>query len=78
VGRHNKVSAENDQSVTALQIARSLEAEHLGEYIMVELAGRNFVVAPTISEVHHKFIESFGTQADGLCVRIGASPFAAA
>lgn len=71
-------SVVENRAAVALEIARSLDREHHGEYVMVEMAGRNFVVAPTISEVHRKFIESFGAQADGFCLRIGASPFAAA
>jgi hypothetical protein len=67
-----------DRAVAALQVARALEGEHRGEYLMVEMASRNFVVAPTASEVHRRFLEEFGAQADGFCMRIGASPFAAA
>jgi hypothetical protein len=59
-------------------IVHRLEPEHFGEYVMVDSTGENYVVAPTVSEVHAKFIETFGAETRGHCLRIGASPFAAA
>jgi hypothetical protein len=55
-----------------LQIAKSLEPEHYGHYVMINNASRDYVVAPTISEVHSQFIETFGWEAPGYCLRIGA------
>jgi hypothetical protein len=61
-----------------LHIAKSLESQHYGHYVMINSASRDYVVAPTISAVHSQFIDAFGWEATGFCLRIGASPFATA
>jgi hypothetical protein len=59
-------------------IAKRLEPEHFGKYVMINVQSGAYVLASTISDVHHKFIERFGAETAGYCLRIGASPFAAA
>jgi hypothetical protein len=46
--------------------------------VMINLQSGDCVIASTISDVHLKFIEAFGAETAGCCLRIGASPFAAA
>jgi hypothetical protein len=67
-----------DRSEEFSLIAKRLEPEHLGKYLMIDVQSGAYVLASTISDVHGKFIEKFGAEAAGYCLRIGASPFAAA
>lgn len=71
------VDSEDRAEALAL-IAQGLEPEHFGKYVMIDPLSEDYVVASTISEVHLKFIEAFGPERAGHCLRIGASPFAAA
>ncbi len=57
-------------------LARQLEPAHTGEYVMIDIRSRRYVIGPTISAVHREFIETFGADASGYCLRVGASPFA--
>ena len=54
----------------------TLERDHRGAYVMINTATSDYVIAPTTSEVHAKFIEKFGENAPAWCTRIGASVFA--
>jgi hypothetical protein len=70
--------AEADLSKLLSLVAKGLEPRHAGNYAMINSINGDYVVAPTISEVHTRFIDAFGLEAPGLCLRVGASPFAAA
>lgn len=61
-----------------LAAAREWDPADFGKYAMINRINGACVVAPTASEAHKKFIETFGPEAEGLCMRIGASPFAGA
>ncbi len=57
-------------------IRELLEREHFGSYVMINADTKEYVIASTTSQVHDKFIERFGQQAQGWSTRIGASVFA--
>ncbi len=59
-------------------IAQRLEAQHFGQYVMINPVSERYVIAPTASEAHAAFVEAFGSAAPGHCLRIGVSPFATA
>jgi hypothetical protein len=59
-------------------IREALERAHFGSYVMINTDTTEYVVAPTTSMVHSKFVEKFGEAAPGWCTRIGASVFATA
>ena len=71
-------AAIKDRSEEFSLVARRLEPEHFGKYVMINLQSGDYVIASTISDVHLKFIEAFGAETAGCCLRIGASPCAAA
>jgi hypothetical protein len=54
----------------------NLERDHYGAYVMINIDTSDYVVGPTISEVHAAFIERFGENASGWSTRIGVSIFA--
>jgi hypothetical protein len=54
----------------------NLERDHFGAYVMINIDTSDYVVGPTISEVHTAFIERFGEDASGWSTRIGVSIFA--
>lgn len=57
---------------------QQLESRYYGSYIMFNIETLDFVVAPTASMTHAKFIEKFGETGRGWCTRIGVSAFATA
>jgi hypothetical protein len=57
-------------------IKEIMERDHFGAYVMINTDTSDYVVAPTISEVHAAFIERFGEDASGWSTRIGVSIFA--
>jgi hypothetical protein len=67
-----------EQPEAILRIEESLEPQHFGQYVMIDPETRGYVVASTISNVHAKFIDKFGADTAGYCLRIGASAFASA
>jgi hypothetical protein len=71
-------AAMQDRAEEFWTLARRLEPDHFGQYVMINIQSRGYVIAPTISAAHRKFIEDFGVDAPGYCLRIGASPFATA
>ncbi|MGA3308609.1 MAG: hypothetical protein ABSD08_08345 [Xanthobacteraceae bacterium] len=59
-------------------VQQQLESRYYGSYIMFNIDTLDFVVAPTASLTHAKFIEKFGEDGRGWCTRIGVSAFATA
>jgi hypothetical protein len=63
-----------DEQIVGEQVykkyAETLERDWWGQFVMTELGGGRFVVAPTLSEVHRYYEERFGA-APGWCRRIG-------
>src|SRR4051794_11170337 len=57
-------------------IKENLERDHFGAHVMINTDTSEYVVAPTISQVHAAFIERFGEDAPGWSTRIGVSIFA--
>jgi hypothetical protein len=55
-----------------------LERDHFGAYVMINIDTSDYVVGPTITQVHTAFIERFGEDASGWSTRIGVSIFATA
>jgi hypothetical protein len=58
-------------------IKEIMERDHFGAYVMINTDTSDYVVGPTISQVHAAFIERFGENAPGWSTRIGVSIFAA-
>jgi hypothetical protein len=54
----------------------NLERDHFGAYVMINIDTSDYVVGPTITQVHTAFIERFGEDASGWSTRIGVSIFA--
>jgi hypothetical protein len=59
-------------------IREIMERDHFGAHVMINTDTSDYVVGPTISEVHAAFIERFGENAPGWSTRIGVSVFATA
>ena len=59
-------------------IKEIMERDHFGAYVMINTDTSDYVVGPTISQVHAAFIERFGEDAPGWSTRIGVSIFATA
>jgi hypothetical protein len=57
-------------------VRETLERNHFGAYVIINTDTSDYVVGPTISEVHAAFVERFGEDAPGWSTRIGASIFA--
>jgi hypothetical protein len=57
-------------------IKENLERDHFGAHVMINTDASEYVVAPTISQVHAAFVERFGEDAPGWSTRIGVSIFA--
>ena len=57
-------------------IRENLERDHFGAYVMINIDTSDYVVGPTITQVHTAFIERFGEDAPGWSTRIGVSIFA--
>jgi hypothetical protein len=58
-------------------IKEIMERDHFGTFLMINTDTSDYVVGPTISQVHAAFIERFGENAPGWSTRIGVSIFAA-
>jgi hypothetical protein len=56
-------------------IKEIVERDHFGAYVMINTDTLDYVVGPTISQVHAAFIERFGEDAPGWSTRIGISIF---
>jgi hypothetical protein len=56
-------------------IKENLERDHFGAYVMINTDTSDYVVAPTISQVHAAFVERFGEEAQSWSTRIGVSVF---
>jgi hypothetical protein len=56
-------------------IKEIMERDHFGAHVMINTDTSDYIVAPTISEVHTAFIERFGEDAPGWSTRIGVSIF---
>ena len=54
-------------------ISENLERDHFGAYVMINTDTSDYVVGPTITQVHTAFIERFGEDAPGWSTRIGVS-----
>jgi len=52
-----------------------LERDHFGAYVMINTDTSDYVVGPTISQVHAAFTERFGEDAPSWSTRIGVSIF---
>ena len=57
-------------------IKENLERDHFGAHVMINTDTSDYVVGPTITQVHTAFIERFGEDAPGWSTRIGVSIFA--
>lgn len=57
-------------------IKENLERDHFGAHVMINTDTSDYVVGPTITQVHTAFIERFGEGAPGWSTRIGVSIFA--
>jgi hypothetical protein len=57
-------------------IKEIMERDHFGAYVMINTATSDYIVAPTITEVHTAFIDRFGEDAPCWSTRIGVSVFA--
>jgi predicted transcriptional regulator len=56
-------------------IKENLERDHFGAYVMINTDTSDYVVGPTISQVHAAFTERFGEDAPSWSTRIGISIF---
>jgi hypothetical protein len=56
-------------------IKEIMERDHFGAYVMINTDTSDYIVGPTISQVHAAFIERFGEDAPGWSTRIGVSIF---
>jgi hypothetical protein len=56
-------------------IKEILERDHFGAYVMINTETSDYIVAPTITQVHAAFIERFGEDAPCWSTRIGVSVF---
>jgi hypothetical protein len=56
-------------------IKEIMERDHFGAHVMINTDTSDYIVAPTISEVHTAFIERFGEDAPCWSTRIGISIF---
>jgi Zn-dependent peptidase ImmA (M78 family) len=59
-------------------IRDTLEQNHFGQFVMINVDTAEYVVSETTSQVHAKFVERFGEDAAGWCTRVGASIFVTA
>jgi hypothetical protein len=56
-------------------IKEMMERDHFGAYVMINTDTSDYVVGPTISQIHAAFIERFGEDAPSWSTRIGLSIF---
>jgi hypothetical protein len=57
-------------------IKEMMERDHFGAYVMINTATSDYIVAPTLLQVHTAFIERFSEDAPCWSTRIGVSVFA--
>ena len=57
-------------------IRENLERDHLGAHVMINTDTSDYIVAPTLLQVHTEFVERFGEDAPCWTTRIGVSVFA--
>ncbi|MHB8270302.1 hypothetical protein [Bradyrhizobium sp.] len=57
-------------------IKEMMERDHFGAYVMINTATSDYIVAPTLLQVHTTFIERFGADAPSWSTRIGVPVFA--
>jgi hypothetical protein len=57
-------------------IKEMMERDHFGAYVMINTATSDYIVAPTLLQVHTAFIERFGADAPSWSTRIGVPVFA--
>jgi hypothetical protein len=57
-------------------IKETLERDHFGAHVMINTDTSDYIVAPTLLQVHTAFIERFGGDAPCWSTRIGVSLFA--
>jgi hypothetical protein len=57
-------------------LEENLERDHFGAYVMINTETSDYIVAPTLLQVHTAFIERFGEHAPGWCTCIGVPVFA--
>jgi predicted transcriptional regulator len=57
-------------------ISENLERDHFGAYVMINTDTSDYVVGPTITQVHTAFIERFGEDTPCWSTRIGVPVFA--
>lgn len=57
-------------------IRETLEREHFGAHVMINTDTSDYIVAPTLLQVHTAFVERFGEDAPCWTTRIGVSVFA--
>ena len=72
--RLRDISAIGEQRYDSIK--EIMERDHFGAYVMINTATSDYIVAPTISQVHAAFVERFGEDASGWSTRIGVSIFA--
>ena len=57
-------------------IKENLERDHFGAYVMINTATSDYIVAPTLLQVHTAFIERFGEDVPSWSTCIGVPVFA--
>jgi hypothetical protein len=57
-------------------IKEIMERDHFGDYVMINTATSDYIVAPTLLQVYTAFTERFGEDAPSWSTRIGVSVFA--
>jgi hypothetical protein len=72
--RLRDISAIGEQRYNSIK--EMMERDHFGAYVMINTATSDYIVAPTILQVHTTFIERFGEDAPCWCMRIGVPVFA--
>jgi hypothetical protein len=72
--RLRDISAIGEQRYDSIK--EMMERDHFGAYVMINTATSDYIVAPTITQVHTAFIERFGEDAPCWSTRIGVSVFA--
>jgi hypothetical protein len=58
-------------------IKEMMERDHFGAHVMINTDTSDYIVAPTLLQVHTAFVERFGEDAPGWSTRIGVSVFGA-
>jgi hypothetical protein len=72
--RLRDISAIGEQRYDSIK--ENLERDHFGAYVMINTATSDYVVAPTLLQVHTAFIERFGEDVPSWSTCIGVPVFA--